>query len=221
MRISESLLQQCMQAARASQSTAGLEVEQLLLLIKLGHYTLPWSDVPEEQFLARQTQVVEVADVVAIAIDIAENDAARGGPLDVFTKVPGREAAQAAVGLHRPIDGPEAFLRGDDACDGRRKVSPLQLLINEPPVIDIEVLRIDDQAYFLVFAVAYAEEAIGLGERERAQYAHLQIRTIFFDRQPQRGAVREEAQLLRVEENQLRCFDESDRGLRGFLCFDG
>src|SRR5262245_24479614 len=70
--------------------------------------------VPEEQFLAFLAQVVEIADVVAIAVDVVEDDATRRRPLDVLAQVPCRKQAHSPVGLHRPIYGSESFLRGDD-----------------------------------------------------------------------------------------------------------
>src|SRR5262249_40460414 len=59
--------------------------------------------VPEEQFLALTAQVADVADVVAIAVDVVENDAARRRPLDILAQVPRRESAQSPVCFNRPI----------------------------------------------------------------------------------------------------------------------
>src|SRR5262245_6480859 len=149
--------------------------------------------VPEEQFLTLMTQVVDVADVVAIAVDVVEDDATRRRPLDIFAQVPCRKPAHSPVGLHRPVYGSESFLRGDDACDSWHQVAPLQFFFNEFPVLGAEFRRIDDQAYFLVLAVADTQKPIWIRERECAQDAHLWIRAIFFDRQPQNHTMCEEA----------------------------
>src|SRR5207249_9212151 len=114
--------------------------------------------VPEEQFPALTAEVVQVADVVAIAIDVIENDAAGRGPLDVLSQVPRREAAHAPVRLHRPIHSPKAFLCDDDALDNGHEIAPLQVLFNELPVFDGQLRRIDDQPCFLVRVVAYTQE---------------------------------------------------------------
>src|SRR5437867_473025 len=141
--------------------------------------------VPEEQFLALTAQAIHVADVVAVAVNVVEDDPARSRTLDVLPQVSRRKPAHPPVGLHRPIDGTEAFFRGDDAGDGRHEVAPLQILLNEGPVLDAQFRRIDDQAHFLVRLVANAQETVGIGERECAQDAHLQVGPIFFHRQPQ------------------------------------
>src|SRR5262249_40244185 len=171
----------------------GVCIEDVAFRKILEEISIPNLHVPEEQFLALKAQVVDVADVVAIAIDVVENDAARRRPLDVLAQVPRRESTHAPVCLNRPIHRAEAFFRGDDACDGRHEVTPLQLLLNEFPVLGAEFRRVDDQSYFNVRAVADTQEAVRLGKRECAQDAHFQIGTIFFDRQPQRSAAHEEA----------------------------
>src|ERR687887_159546 len=132
----------------------------------------------EEQFLALYTQLVDVADVIAIAVDVIDNDAARRWPLNVLAQVPRSETAKAAIRLHRPIHSPEAFPGRDDPCDDRHYVTALEILFNEFLILDAQLRRIDDQPPFLIRAIANAQETVGLGERECAQYAHLQIRTI-------------------------------------------
>src|SRR5262245_57389981 len=46
------------------------------------HSKLKRSNMPEEQFLAGNAQVVEIMDVISITIDVVKNDAARRRPLN-------------------------------------------------------------------------------------------------------------------------------------------
>src|SRR4051794_6749830 len=174
-------------------------------------------EVPEKQLLTLAAQFVHVANIVTVAVHVIEDDAARGGPLHVFAKVLSRKAADAAIGFDGPIHSAEALFRGDDSFDRWNEITALEVLVDKRSVFLREFRRIDNKTDFFIPGVTNAEEMIPIRERESTQNTDLRKRAIFFNRQPQRCAMLEKAQLLWIKKHQLRSLDKCHWRFFGLL----
>src|ERR1051326_2291207 len=177
--------------------------------------------MPEQQFLAFAAQIVQVANVVTVAVHVIEDDATGSGALDIFAQILSGELADAAIGFNGPINRAKAFFCCDDAFEGGDEVAALEVFFDQVLVLRTQIRWIDDQANFFVPTVANAQEMVAIGERKRAHDADLRKGAIFFDRQPQSRAVLEKAQFLWIEKDQSRSLDKCDRRFFGFFLDGG
>src|SRR5439155_26679320 len=121
--------------------------------------------VPEEKLLAVAVEFINVADVVAVVVHIAEDDSAWSRPLDVLAQVPRRQPTYATVGLHLPVHRSEALFRGEDTFDGRDEVAPLKFLVHQLPIRVDQPGQVADHPDLVVLAVPDAEETARPGKR--------------------------------------------------------